>query len=297
VRGTSSEARKTPQLETRNCFPHPVLVTSRTLWPALLLLVLAFPCFTQNNYEIQVYGSETVAPKTTMVELHSNFTFQGNKETVDGVIPTEHQLHETVEITQGLTSWSEIGFYIFTCAQPNRGWQWVGDHIRPRVRAPESWHWPVGASLSVEFGYQRPQYSTSTWNIEIRPIIDKQQGRLYWSVNPAFDRGIIGLPADQQWNFSPDAKISWDFTPKVAFGLEYYGGWGPVNNLSPFNEQSQQFVPAFDLDLSPKWEINFGLGIGVTAGTDHMLFKAIIGRRFDWGNRRHRDKAEKDAPP
>ena len=36
---------------------------------------------------------------------------------------------------------------------------------------------------------------------------------------------------------------------------------------------------------------------GVTAGTDHMLFKAIIGRRFDWGNRRHRDKAEKDAPP
>ncbi len=24
------------------------------------------------------------------------------------------------------------------------GSQWVGDHIRPRVRVPESWHWPVG---------------------------------------------------------------------------------------------------------------------------------------------------------
>ena len=143
----------------------------------------------------------------------------------------------------------------------------------------------MGASLSIEFGYQRAQYSTSTWNIEIRPIIDKQKGRLYWSVNPAFDRGIVGLPSDQQWNFSPDAKISWDFTKQVTFGLEYYGGWGPVSNLYPFTVQSQQFVPAFDLNVSPKWEINFGVGVGVTAGTDHMLVKAIIGRRFDWGKR------------
>jgi hypothetical protein len=259
-------------------------VTLRTLLPVLFLgLLFAVSCAAQENYEIQVYGSETVAPRTTMLELHSNFTFQGSKETIDGVLPTEHALHETVEITQGLTSWSEVGFYIFTSARNGQGWQWVGDHIRPRVRAPDSWHWPVGASLSIEFGYQRPNYSTSTWNIEIRPIVDQQKGRLYWSFNPAFDRGIVGLPSDQQWSFSPDAKISWDFTKVVAFGLEYYGGWGPVSTLYPFTLQSQQFVPAFDVNVSPNWEINFGVGVGVTAGTDHMLMKAIIGRRFHWG--------------
>jgi hypothetical protein len=259
-------------------------VTLRTLLPVLFLgLLFAVSCAAQENYEIQVYGSETVAPRTTMLELHSNFTFQGSKETIDGVLPTEHALHETVEITQGLTSWSEVGFYIFTSARNGQGWQWVGDHIRPRVRAPDSWHWPVGASLSIEFGYQRPNYSTSAWNIEIRPIVDQQKGRLYWSFNPAFDRGIVGLPSDQQWSFSPDAKISWDFTKVVAFGLEYYGGWGPVSTLYPFTLQSQQFVPAFDVNVSPNWEINFGVGVGVTAGTDHMLMKAIIGRRFHWG--------------
>lgn len=251
----------------------------------ILVLVSALPCLAQENYEIQVYPSETLAPKTTMLESHTNFTFQGSKQIEDGVLPTEHALHETLEITQGLTSWSEVGFYIFTSVQPNHGWEWVGDHIRPRVRAPESWHWPVGASLSVEFGYQRAQYSTSTWNIEVRPIIDKQKGRLYWSVNPAFDRGIVGLPADQQWSFAPAAKISWDFTKKVAFGLEYYGSFGPVTAILPFHEQSQDFVPAFDLNVSPKWEINFGVGVGVTAGTDHLLAKAIIGRRFDWSKR------------
>jgi len=31
-----------------------------------------------DNYEIQVYGSDTVAPKSTMLEPHSNFTAEGS---------------------------------------------------------------------------------------------------------------------------------------------------------------------------------------------------------------------------
>ena len=44
--------------------------------------------------------------------------------------------HETVEITHGFTPWFETGFYVFTSIQPGRGWEWVGDHVRPRVRIP-----------------------------------------------------------------------------------------------------------------------------------------------------------------
>ncbi len=154
----------------------------------LLFLGFSFTAHAQGNYEIQVYGSETVAPRTTMVELHSNFTAVGQRETTDGAQPTNHALHETFEITQGLNDWSEVGFYIFTSARSETGWQWVGDHIRPRVRAPLSWHWPVGASLSMEIGYQRAIFSPDTWTWEIRPIVDKQKGRLYWAVNPALER-------------------------------------------------------------------------------------------------------------
>ena len=130
----------------------------------------------QNNYEIQVYGSDTVQPGHTMVELHSNFTVTGSKTVQDGVYPTEHAWHETIEITRGFTDWFETGLYIFTSADTTYGWQWVGDHIRPRVRVPESWHWPVGVSLSTEIGYQRYPYSPDTWTWEIRPIIDKKLG-------------------------------------------------------------------------------------------------------------------------
>ena len=49
----------------------------------------------QDNYEIQVYGVDTVAPRSTMVEIHSNFTVDGSKTVQDGMLPTNHAEHET----------------------------------------------------------------------------------------------------------------------------------------------------------------------------------------------------------
>jgi hypothetical protein len=90
-----------------------------------------------------------------MVEFHTNFTVNGSKTVVDGVQPTNHAIHETIEITQGFNDWFETGLYIFTSARSGDGWDWVGDHIRPRFRVLPEWHWPVGVSLSNEIGYQR----------------------------------------------------------------------------------------------------------------------------------------------
>lgn len=251
----------------------------RLLKPLFLFFGLLLPLSAQGNYEIQVYPSETQDPGTTMVELHSNYTIEGSK-TADGVLGTEHQLHETVEITRGITNWFETGFYIFTSAQSGEGWQWVGDHIRPRVRVPEEWKWPVGVSLSMEFGYQRYLFSPDTWTLEIRPIIDKQIGRLYLSFNPTFDRSFHGPSVSQGLVFSPNFNAGWDFTKKINGALEYYGSLGPVTGFDPLRDQEQQIVPAINLNLSPKWEFNFGVGVGMTQATDHLLVKMIIGRRF-----------------
>lgn len=236
----------------------------------------------QDNYEIQVYSADTVDPHTTMVEFHTNFTAQGEKNVVDGVLPTNHAVHETIEITQGFTNWFETGFYIFTSAHSGVGWDWVGDHIRPRFRVPESWHWPVGVSISNEIGYQRRSYSEDTWTWEIRPIIDQKIKRWYWSFNPTIDKSLHGENVSQGYEFSPNVKVSYDFTKVVSGGLEYYGSLGPVGSFDPVAEQQQQIFPAIDLNVSPDWEINFGVGVGMTRSTDHLIIKGIIGRRFNW---------------
>jgi hypothetical protein len=234
----------------------------------------------QENYEIQVYPSETVAPGRLMVELHSNFTLEGEKQVIDGVRPSEHALHETIELTYGFTSWFETGFYVFTSARSGEGWQWVGDHVRPRVRAPESWHWPVGASLSMEFGYQRRVYSPDTWTWEIRPIIDKQLGRWYLSLNPVVDKAVHGANASRGFEFSPNFKASYAVTRVATIGIEYYGALGPLTRFDSGPQQQHQIVPTLDLNVSPDWELNFGAGFGVTRATDRFLLKMIIGRRF-----------------
>jgi hypothetical protein len=247
------------------------------------VFVCALPAVAQGNYEIQVYGADTVAPKTTMVELHSNFTAKGERATIDGVYPTNHQLHETLEITQGLTGWSEVGFYVFTSWQDGHGVQWVGDHIRPRVRAPDSWHWPVGVSLSTEVGYQRSVYSLDTWTWEIRPIVDKAIGRWYFAVNPALERTWHGPDVKQGVGFSPAVKVGYDFTKAVSGGVEYYADYGRIGAFDSLRAQQQQIFAVTDLNVSPKWEINFGVGVGATAGTDHLIVKGILGRHFSWG--------------
>jgi hypothetical protein len=259
--------------------PKPVWTLALT---ALLALLSAQPLCAQGNYEIQVYGSDTISPKSTMVELHSNFTVDGQKNTIDGVYPTNHQLHETLEVTQGLTSWSEVGFYVFTSWQNGHGVQWVGDHIRPRVRVPDSWQWPVGVSLSTEIGYQRAVYSPDTWTWEIRPIIDKYMGRWYLSLNPALERTWHGPDVSQGVGFAPAAKVSYDFSRKISGGVEYYADYGRLGSFDSLHDQQQQIFLVTDLNVSPKWEINIGAGVGPTAATDHWIIKAILGRHFDW---------------
>lgn len=271
---------------------------------ALIILSCSGSLFAQENYEIQVYPSETIAPKTLLVELHSNYTVDGSTTIQNGMLPTQHQEHETIELTQGITNWSEVGFYIFTAERNGNGVQWVGDHIRPRVRVPPSWHWPVGVSISNEIGYARPEFANPTWSWQINPIIDKTSGPWYWSINATMNWGHPVPPPDSDTpaqrttyyrdvspkglTFGPAATLTYQPSKYYNFGIEYYGYYGEFGNFVSTHNQQQQFFPVVNLFVLPKWEINFGAGWGATASTDHLIVKGILGHYFNWGTPRLR---------
>jgi hypothetical protein len=117
----------------------------------------------------------------------------------------------------------------------------------------------------LEFGYQRPEFSTDTWTLEIRPIIDKQRGRWCWSLNPVLDWALKAQSANKGPDFSPSLKVSHDFTPLISGGIEYYGTWGPITGFDPWEEQQQQLFPVIDLNLGPEWELNRRVGFGRAA--------------------------------
>lgn len=234
----------------------------------------------QDNYEIQVYESPTVEKGYTMVELHSNYTFNGTTEKLNGVYPTNHIVHETVEITHGFAKNFEIGFYFFNALGSAGRTAYVGSHIRPRFTAPQSWNLPFGLSLSAEVGYQKRSYSEDDWSLEIRPILDKTFGRTYVSLNPTVDKSLHGLNANGGFVFSPNIKVRYALTNQIAPALEYYGSLGPVNQFLPWGQQDHQLFFVVDLDVSPVWEINAGYGYGLTNIADRSIVKLILGRRF-----------------
>lgn len=248
----------------------------------ILVLLTVYNLSAQENYEIQVYASPTMTKGLTIFELHSNFTFNGEKEIVKGVRPTYHALHETLEITHGITDNFEIGFYLFTNYLPGYGYRIIGTHIRPRIAAPEKWKLPVGLSLSAEFGTQSKEYSADTWSLELRPIIDKQWNKFYLCLNPTLGVQLKGAEKQTAPVFAPNIKASYAVTPKISLGTEYYGDLGVFNDFERGPEQSHALFIVADLYIDPRWEFNFGPGFGLTNVTDGFVFKLLVGRRISW---------------
>ena len=255
------------------------------LFFSFFLSLCSFTSFSQENYEIQVYGASTMEKRQTMFELHSNYTSNGEMNIKDGVLPSNHSIHETLEITHGFTDNFEIGVYLFTNYSPNYGWKVVGSHIRPRIAAPEKWKLPVGLSVSAEIGWQSKEYATETFSMELRPIIDKKIGNLYLCLNPVLGFGFAGNNINTSPSFSPNIKTSYALSKKYSIGLEYYGNLGPLNQFEKLPQQNHAVFLVTDLYLDPKLEINFGPGLGLTNATDKLVWKLIIGRRIDWNSK------------
>jgi hypothetical protein len=101
---------------------------------------------------------------------------------------------------------------------------------------------------------------------------------MVWSINPTLDRSFYGPGVHDGVVFSPNLKFNYDFTPKISGGLEYYGSVGPVTGFNPIAQQQQPIFPVIDLNASPRWEINVGLGVGLTGGTDQAFITTSLGK-------------------
>jgi len=236
------------------------------------------PLIAQDNYEIQIYEASLVEKHHTMFELHTNYTAIGSTVPANDMFYSDNLFHATLEVTHGFTKWMEVGAYVFTSIGSDGRTGFAGTHIRPRVACPESMNLPVGLSLSGEFGYQKLGFFGNHWIVEFRPIIDKKAGNFYFSFNSTVD-WLADKGPKRGWQFNPCFKASYE-TGKLIPGLEYYMGLGYFGQFDPFPAQKHQLFMSFDYDISSDWEFNAGIGTGLSSGSDKLILKCIIGRRF-----------------
>jgi hypothetical protein len=244
---------------------------------AVIFLYCNLSVLAQGDNEIQVYASPTIQHQWTIFELHSNYTFRGNKFLSDPA--SARWLNETLEITHGLGKNFELGFYTFTARSPQGDFQYLGNQIRPRVTVPQSWEWALGASLSAEFGFFRPHSDSAfSWQGEVRPIVDKSFGNWYLAFNPNVDFVISGDAKGV--GFSPQFKTVYTIRNMYGVGFEYYASLGNFDDFLPVQHQEHLIGPMIDLYIDPKWEFNAGYLFGLTDGSNQGIFKLLLGYRI-----------------
>ena len=249
----------------------------RILLVILFTTIAATHASAQADNEIQVYASPTIQHLWTIFELHSNYTVKGKKFMSDP--ESAKWTNETLEITHGFGRNFEIGFYTFTGFSPDGDFQYLGNQVRPRVTVPQDWKWNFGASLSMEFGFFRPHKDSGfNWQGELRPVVDKNYGPLYFGFNPNLDFVLSG--ADKGIGFSPQFKTVYTIRDKVGVGFEYYGSFGEFTKIFKWNEHL--FGPMIDLYAHPKLELNAGMLFGLTPGSNQRVIKVLLGKRVAW---------------
>lgn len=244
-----------------------------------ILLAILIPAITlaQADNEIQVYPSPITPKAVTFLELHQNYTFNGSKYLTDK--NAAHWINETLEITRGLGGNFELGFYTFTGFSPDGKYVFLGNHIRPRYTVPASWGWKVGASLSMEIGYIKPDGGKSyVMDGELRPIIDKTIGKVYLGFNPNI--GFVFTGPDKHAEIEPQFKVYYNVLNKFGLGIEYYSGLGTFTHLENIHNQEHIIGPMFNLLSSVNWELETGFLFGLTPSSNQQIFKLLIGRRF-----------------
>jgi hypothetical protein len=232
------------------------------------------------NDEIQVYNAEIAKVGQWTIQFHNNYAINGRKDPdfPGGIIPN-HALNGTPELAYGLTQWWEIGFYAPYAVDQNGQVLSNAGKIRQLFVTPNAAQRSFFYGVNFELSYATPRFSETQWNLEIRPIIGFRSGNYELIINPIVD---IGFGDNGDATFAPAARFARKFGENLAFGVEYYTGLGPIRDIVPFNEQQHNIYAVTDFKIG-RWDVNAGIGYGLTGGSDRVMAKLILGTDLNKG--------------
>jgi hypothetical protein len=242
---------------------------------AIVLIASAGAGFADD--EIQIYNAQIAAVGQWTFEQHLNYTFNGRKQAdfPGGLVPN-HALNGTPEFAYGMTDWWEIGFYVAFAVSGSGAFLSNGAKIRTLFAVPHAGERNFFYGVNFELSYETPAFSQTRFASEIRPIVGVRNKEWEFIVNPIVD---IGLGALGEADFLPAARLARNLGQDRFIGVEYYTDLGKIGDFLPFEQQRHQIFGVTDFKLGG-FDIELGLGYGLTSGSDRLVAKAIIGYDF-----------------
>jgi hypothetical protein len=243
--------------------------------------------------EIQLYNAEIAEVGQWTIQHHFNYAFSGRKEPdfPGGLVPN-HALNATPEFAYGLTDWFELGWYVPWAVDENGRFLSNAFKFRTLFVTPNADKRNFFYGLNFEFDATTPPFSETRFAMEIRPIIGWRNSQWEFIVNPIFDLGF-GTPGDV--DFVPAARLGRKFSEDLTFAVEYYTDLGRPGSFPSFNEQAHQLFAVVDFKIGVV-DVDFGLGYGLTPGSDRFIAKTILTYAIPVAGKSQDDKPAMKTP-
>jgi hypothetical protein len=232
-------------------------------------------------FEIQVYDGTANGPGVAGLELHLNNWATGHRVAPPPESPLHGQWHATLEPSLGITPFWELGLYIQGAIRTDEGAvDWAGVKARSKFVTPPALGAHFRFGLNVELSYLPATYDANRFGSELRPIVAWQNREWLFAFNPILDQSFSGSGASLGPSFQPALK-AWRTIGAVAVGFEYYATLGPLTAVLPAREEEHYVFEVIDLVGAPPFELNAGVGEGLTEASAGIIFKVILGYSFD----------------
>jgi hypothetical protein len=245
---------------------------------ASIAILLATASAARADDEIQIYNAQIAAVGQWTIQQHLNYAISGRKEPDfpgGGLIPN-HALNGTPELAYGITDWWEVGFYAPFAVSGGGAFLSNGAKIRNLFVVPHAAEQKFFYGVNFELSYETPAFSQTRYALEIRPIIGVRNNDWEFIVNPIVD---VGFGALGEADFLPAARLARNLGDDRFLGVEYYNDLGKIGDFLPLQQQRQQIFGVTDFKLGV-FDVELGLGYGLTSGSDRLVAKAIIGYDF-----------------
>jgi len=231
-------------------------------------------------YEIEIYTVDTTPQHQLQLELHSNSVTTATGQLAHETI-NPYQIHETLETTYGVFEHLEVGQYFCTAVLNNGNYEYAGSRSKVHFGISQTDQWPIALGGNIELDYMRFAAEENPLTLELRPILESHVGHLDIVANLAFEKPFSGPGTHQGMQFDPSGEIVYNELFRwLSPALEYYGDIGAIAYLPGVQQQQHFLVPAINLDLDPRLEINLGVGFGLTRASNGVFIKSIFGWTF-----------------
>jgi hypothetical protein len=251
--------------------------TIRAIVLAVLMAGLFAPVRAWAIDEIQVYNAEIAEVGQWTIQQHLNYTLQGRREPdFPGGLIANRSLQGTPELAYGITDWWELGFYAPFAVDSEGRFLSNAGKIRNLFVVPDAAKRDFFYGVNFELSYETPPFAQTRYALEIRPIIGVRNKDWEFIVNPIVD---LSFGAAGEADFAPCLRLARNLGEDRFIGVEYYADFGQIGDFLPLQEQSHQVFGVLDFKIE-KFDIELGVGYGLTSGSDRLVAKAIIGYAF-----------------